>query len=207
MSATSEIKFAATDLASLQRVTPEMQQVMHALLVARNFTGYLALWSPRELSTVFLELASFLTDREFWPLLRQVWIVAETAHPDTSAWLPLFCSARSERHRLMTSRGRELLVRLPKMVTVFNAGGSTTNLAWTLDPKVAWRLATWSFGHCCRNPADITNPMARPTVAVGRCARKNVLAVFTEHGERTVIVDPSLVTLKPEHLWPRLGLS
>ena len=145
MSATTEFKFAANNLASLQRVTPETQQVMRAQLLARDFVGYLALWSPHELSAVFLELASFLTDREFWPLLRQVWIVTETTCPDTAAWLALFRAARSERHRLMTPRGRLLLTRLPRMVTIFTAGDRTANSWRGRSTVVAGRLATLVF--------------------------------------------------------------
>lgn len=183
-------------------VLDPLADLREAALKRRDFSGFLYLFPSHRRLEPFLALVPRLKGKEYWPLVRDVWISAEVTLPQRSLWLELFRARQPHREKLMSPQEHTLLAGLPDPVTIHRGCGQAVGapgLSWTLDPAMAER-----FAHLACGPRrHLLAPAWRgehPLVARATCPKSAVLAVFTERLESEVVVDPQALrdlTLRP----------
>jgi hypothetical protein len=93
---------------------------------------------PRRL-LYFFENMGRATDREYWTLLRELWIGAEFPNRDRQSWLRLFTSSRDERACLMEPEDYAAFYALPDPVRVYRGAEPryVRGMSWTVDEERA----------------------------------------------------------------------
>lgn len=167
----------------------------------RDFGGYLIMFGSHERFRPFLSIADRLSDKEYWPLLREVWTSVEVTQPDKKTWLRLFNSKRGFRELLMTPAEHKALAALPDEIEIWRGFGHAAGargISWTLDRNRAEFFAKYACGP--RRAFLSRKELGKvPLVANATCRKSNVLAHFLEREEAEIVVDPAnVVALKTE---------
>lgn len=116
-------------------------------------------------------------DDMFWQLLGSTWIQSEFNNTERETWLELFATQRPGQNFMMNSEEQELLLGLPKQVTLYRGTkdpNETTGMSWTLSPDVAEYFAGRfdTEGHILEREI--------PT--------KDIMSVFTRRDEQEVLL-------------------
>jgi hypothetical protein len=94
-------------------------------------------------ATALREIASAMTDEQYWGLVSEVWLDSVVQKPDL--WAKLWSSKRPRRDQVMLEDEHRLLAQLPTAVAIyFGYRGyrrTVDSLCWTLDPAVALDMA------------------------------------------------------------------
>lgn len=183
-------------------VTTEQLKAQH--LAAGDYDDYLMLFDSHERLRPLTEIAQRLTDVQYWQLLRETWMSAETTHRDRETWRALFTADRSAREQnLMDDEERAALEQLPAQVRIFRGCGNDEGIygmSWTLDREMAKEFAVYAHGlrrlALKEAPTDI-----KLTIAEGWCRKEQVLAHFTARCESEIVVSPENVTVTDAEQW------
>ncbi len=161
-------------------------------LEKRAFDDYLSFFGSHERFREFVMLRLFLKDEEYWPLLREVWIMNETSMPHLDLWCRLFRSKRSQRQLLMQPEEHAALAQMPDEVTIWRGAGQEAGirgLSWTLNEERARFFADYS---CGPRRGHLTPGWqgTKPMVAKAICRKNDILGYFTDREEAEIVVDP-----------------
>jgi len=116
--------------------------------------------------------AELLPDDRYWSLLGQVYGAQKFTHDSRDVIDTLFRADRPGRENLMEPDERDVLARLPDVLTVYrgysddNCEGFADGIAWTLDR----REAIW----CANSEHDSDNPR----VITGKVRKEDVWAYY-----------------------------
>lgn len=137
----------------------------------------------------FYEAAEFMDDETYWKLLGDIWIDSENIWQNEALWVEVLHSDRDERTSIMDEDDLKVHAELPADVEVYrgcNRDERIEGLSWTTDKEIARWFARRLYleGEC-----------DEPSVAVGRVARKNVIACFNGRNEKEVVALPEHVEL------------
>ncbi|HWA27543.1 MAG TPA: hypothetical protein VG734_17945 [Lacunisphaera sp.] len=180
-----------------------IQQARDEMLQEREYEIYLTTYDSHVRLDALVEILPRLNDREYWTLLRDVWISSEVTLPDKDKWLSLLRAKRPERDRLMVPSDRRFLARLPDVVTIYRGCGHVDGiygLSWTLDYERARFFAVYACGPRRR----VLSPQyhgTTPTIAKATCPKNDVLSYFSRRNEAEIVVDPTKIHLIDAREW------
>lgn len=144
----------------------------------------------------FINLIPQLSDKQFWSLLRDVWMHMEEVMPQLQTWLGWFRSKRPGREHLMTDDERAGLAAMPKAIKIWRGcghGSAARGMSWTTDTERAEFFADYS---CSGRRYFLTGQTGTtPTVVEATCRKADVLAFIGERQESEIVVDPKHVTV------------
>lgn len=127
---------------------------------------------------IFLEIASYLNDDQFWPCLHSLWTGFDKINH--TAYSELFIKRkRGWKSSYLSKEDQKLYNSLDDMITVYRGqnDGLFTGLSWTTDRNVAVEFA--------RGHRNIYN--SRPIVIEGLVDKKDIAGVYTERKESEII--------------------
>jgi len=129
--------------------------------------------------------------KDYWSLLKEVWIDAEFPGVNQEIWIQLFTRKYTNRRKMMNGKERRVLATLPKTdIDIFRGYYGEQyqeGISWTISYETAQWFAKRFAGD------DATK---EPLVAEAVCNKKDVLAYFNERDESEIIVDPSTITIR-----------
>jgi len=168
---------------------PELvnQKVLEAF-ANRDFDYYFASLSCADRPTKLVELASALTDPEFWHFVRKFWTANCIEHGWASAKLfHLLLSERGSRETLMKPHEHEILKSLPAALTIYRGCATKDRFlgfSWTLNEEIARKRAVALDGGW------------EGFVVRGECEKKDIVAFFQAGGlnEEEVVIKPENVS-------------
>jgi hypothetical protein len=140
----------------------------------------------------FKRYADKLSDAEYWETLAEVWMIVENLHRYKEDIPNLLKSSRPCRERMMTKEERAKLVSLPEKLTVYRGfmpGKNQRGWSWTLNKG----KAEWFARRFHRKGAK---------VAIGTCAKSDVIALLLGRDEDEIIIDPSKVKVTSPNCSP-----
>lgn len=180
-----------------------LEEARCEMLIEREYEIYLTTFDSHQRLAALMEILPRLNDREYWSLLRDVWISSEVTLPDKATWLHLLQADRGGRDNLMICSERRALARLPNTLTIYRGCGNEDGvygLSWTLDYERAKFFAAYACGPrrsvLCANFQGHT-----PTIAKATCAKVDVLAFIGRRNESEIVVDPVKVSLLHAREW------
>jgi hypothetical protein len=167
------------------------QKLRDERLHSGDYRGYLGTFDSHRRLRPFCDIIPLLSPKQYWPLLRDVWIMSEVSTSDGPIWLKLFRSKRPHRELLMTEVDRKYLAGRPDQIKVWRGFGCQAGkhgFSWTLDRSRAKFFAEYS---CGTRRQYLTNLGGKvPMIAEGVCPKSKVIAFFSERGESEIIVLP-----------------
>jgi hypothetical protein len=93
----------------------------------------------------FLEIQDNMNDKQYWPLLREIWIDSENIYPNRIDWWELLTSTRLKENLFMNAAERSAFSKLPEEIEVYRGTteeekeSSYLGFSWTLDKgRAAW---------------------------------------------------------------------
>lgn len=131
---------------------------------------------------IFRTVKPYLSDVEYWPLLRDVWDDSESVGMQRDIGR-LLRARRGGRKTMMTDNERTRLAVLPEVVTVYRGCRDHNRMGWSwaLDATRAhWFARRW---------------LRSGLLLCGRVARTAIVALFDGRKEDEVICDPRTVAL------------
>ena len=151
----------------------------------------------------FLFICRDIPAKEYWTLLREIWIDTEGPGVNQDIWLELFNRPYPKRRKMMTGKERRTLANEGRSGELNIYRGYVDGLdsedseyieedrdresgiSWTLDyNKAEWfarRFLSGGTGH--------------GVVAEAICKPKDVIAYFESRGEKEIVVDPSKIRI------------
>jgi hypothetical protein len=145
----------------------------------------------------FNEIATELTDEEYWRLLREIWTYAETIWRQNIRWLLALMGkagpvlkTRAHPELFMTPSEREVLEQLPETFTIYRGyvvGKNPDGFSWSLNKDIAERLSKNSKGS---NLFDMQLPNSEDETAVREktVQKKNIFAYTNARSEQEIIL-------------------
>lgn len=137
---------------------------------------------------VFLEISGELSDKDYWSLLRWVWIRHGGSIARSNAQERLLLCGRSCQNDLMTPGEQETFSKLPDIVEVFHGtslSSQSQGWSWSRDYNKAYGFARKHFHDGYK-------------VVRGKCERKDIIAYFSEYDEEEIVIHPDSVFEKNE---------
>lgn len=167
------------------------------LLKLSEFPHYILTFPERERFTAFQQLLPQLADKNYWELVREVWLMQETIYPNVTEWLGILSATRGDRHHLMSEDERAVLAAAPEEIIIWRGCGhedGKRGLSWTLNEAQAKFFAEYACGN--RRAHFTASGSKNPIVVSAVCRKADVLAYFDGREEAEVVVDPKNVSLR-----------
>lgn len=124
-----------------------------ACFEAQDWEGYIECVEVHSQPEWFAKDADLLPDDRYWFLLAGVYWAQKNTHDRRELFDRLFRADRSGRENLMSDEEREVLAKLPDVLTVYRGysdddyEGYAKGIAWTLDRRAAVWFANWNREH------------------------------------------------------------
>jgi hypothetical protein len=160
-----------------------------------NYDSYLRTFNEHEQLRPFLEIIPKLSPREYWQLLREVWISVDVMLPNKQIWLELLQWEWPGREHLMTDAERADLAAMPDEIKIWRGCGDQSavrGFSWTLDRERAVFFADYACGPR-RQWLGLSS--TKRILVEATCRKSDVLAYFTNRSESEIVVDPKHVTV------------
>jgi hypothetical protein len=179
---------------------PDVSAVMLAdaedALRKSDFARYLMWFEGHDRLSGFLQIEPLLSDRDYWPMLRDVWLHSEIMLPHKDIWLRLLLSERKNRELLMTEADNLKFAAMGDQLTIYRGFASERSkdgISWTLNLE----RAKWFSLYAGDPRRRFMGSWGRlPRVVSGACLKSNVLAFFSQREEEEVVIDPRSVRNK-----------
>ena len=183
-------------------VDPRTLDPRREALANKDWGHYLALHGHEEVLEAFVTLQDQLEGKEYWELLRDVWIRAEQIQP-RDVWAQLLTQHEGARTAIMTEEERAHLASLPEQITVYRGVGNPEHqqgFSWTLDRQRAeWfaqRFLDQPIAAMFRLTSFDPNHKAEPVLVTGVVSRKDVIAYLAQRDEQELVVLPEKVKVE-----------
>jgi hypothetical protein len=143
-----------------------------ALFEAHDYEGYINCIEVYSQPEWFAKDAHLLPDDRYWPLLSRIYQTQKYTHYYRDLFDCLFRADRPGRENLMEPEEREVLAKLPDVLTVYRGysdddeEGYAEGISWTLDRRQAVLRANWMHNH------------EYPRVITGKVRKEDVWAYF-----------------------------
>lgn len=174
-------------------VSPVMLADAEDALRKGDFARYLLWFEGHYRLSGFLQIEALLTDHDYWPMLRDVWLHSDIMLKNKDTWLRLLRSKRKDRQLLMTEADNIKFAAKGDPLTIyrgFASARSMDGISWTLDPE----RAKWFALYACDPRRRFMGARGRsPSVVSGTCLKSDVLAFFSQREEEEIVIDPSSV--------------
>jgi len=155
---------------------PERCALLHAMIdertakadacfEAQDWEGYINCIEVYSQAEWLAKDADLLPNDRYWSLLGRIYWCQKYTHYNRELFDDLFRADRPGREHVMTPEEREVLAKLPDVLTVYrgysddNDEGYAEGIAWTLDRRGAVWYANWVRQH--ENPRVITGKVRK----------------------------------------------
>jgi len=145
-----------------------------ALFEAHDYEGYINCIEIYSQPEWFAKFTDELSDDRYWSMLSRIYQCQRYTHYYRDLFDRLFRADRPGRENLMEPEEREVLAKLPDVLTVYRGysdddeWGYAEGISWTLDRREAVLRANWNHDH------------EYPRVITGKVRKEDVWAYF--HG-------------------------
>lgn len=113
---------------------------------SENYTKYVFLHERPYRLHAFLNISLYLTDKQYWTLLRDIWVDSENIWQNKQSWKNLLLSPRKNKSEFMNKEERKYLKSLPSNITVFRGydekKGDPEGFSYSLNPDIAKKFAS-----------------------------------------------------------------
>jgi len=141
------VPFFDTDAEALRlnRLLESKQRAVAEAMAANKWSTYIFLHERPWRVHAFLEIQDNMVDKQYWSLLREVWIDSENIYSNRIDWWELLTSSRRDRKLFMNPAERSAWKKLPDELEIYR--GTTEEerdshylgFSWTLDKgRAAW---------------------------------------------------------------------
>jgi len=117
-----------------------------------------------------------MDDATYWNVLGTLWKLGGTVYQQ-ELWMPLFCSKRKRRHKIMKSSERKEWRKLPKKMVGYRA----VNNAAEIDEAISWSLSR-------RVVEKLFTENGRRKIAEREFNKNNIIAYFNRRNEEEILV-------------------
>ena len=177
------------DNATINREYEQACERVERAISERNWGLYLGLHRRPYQLDAFMEIENehmaideYLTSREYWRFLAEIWIDLEFPWQQQDEWEEVLSDARPDRLLyMMDPEERDALSAMPERFTVWRGGRTWEGLSWTTDEeKARWFSKRFAVFH----PED--DKLWR-----GEVVKADVIAYLLGRGESEIVVLPS----------------
>ncbi len=138
---------------------------------------------------VFNSIKNHLSDREYWNLLRDVWVDHEFLCDKKYLIKKLLTSNRPGRKNIMKHQELKAFNRLSDNFLIYRGyeKGRGLGWSWTLNmDKAIWFASRWYQSD--RNDS-------KPRILMSKANKKDVIAYFLSRNEDEIVIDPHKVNI------------
>lgn len=134
----------------------------------------------------FQEVAEYLSDQQYWPLLSEIWTDSENIFQNAMQWWEMLSAPRARKAMFTPCADRAALKKLPAVLDIYRGTtavekhGHYLGFSWTLDKEKARWFATRLI-----KPSDGT-----PMIASAKVCKKYITGYMDGRGEKEIIVEP-----------------
>lgn len=164
-----------------------------ACFEAQDWEGYVNCIEVCMQPEWFAKDAALLPDDRYWSLLGQIYWCQKKTHDRHELFNELFRADRPGREHLMEPGEREVLVKLPDVLTVYRGytdddfEGYADGIAWTLDRRAAVWYANW------------VRESENPRVITGKFRKEDVWAY--SHGGDLLLPPEDVFEKRDRYAW------
>jgi len=162
------------------------KEMVDKALANRRWSEFVFLHERPYRIGAFQEIHPDMTDREYWPLLRDVWTDSENIFQNHIEWWEALTSPRQRRVLFTSSADRAVLKKLPETIHVYRGttqvemDGHYLGFSWTLsEEKAVW------FAKRFQRPSD-----GPPVIASADLLTKHAIGYIDGRGEQEIVVEP-----------------
>jgi hypothetical protein len=158
--------------ALIHKTIDERAAKADACFEAHDYEGYINCIEIYSQPEWFAKDADLLPNERYWPMLSRIYQAQKYTHYYRELFDRLFSADRPGREKLMEPQEREMLAKLPDVLTVYRGysdddyEGFAEGISWTLDRRVA----VWHAN--CNHQADY------PRVITGEVRKEDIWAFF-----------------------------
>lgn len=154
----------------------------------RNWAKLIWLHEPRYRGDALWQIASLMTDSQYWRMVAEVWINSEDRLLMQEVWTQLWSSSRPHREQAMTDYEHDALALLPESepgyITIYRGycdPSALYGMSWAVS-----RTQALEFAHL------YAGPQGTPLLAIGQVRKRDIKAHFVDRkpGEAEVVVLP-----------------
>lgn len=173
-----------SEILRLNRALKEKQKICQECLAGHNWAQYIWMHERPYRINAFLIIRENLSNKEYWSLLRDIWIDSENIYSNALEWWEMLSSPRTFRRRFTECEDRKRLKKMPDVLTIYRGtteierDGSYLGYSWTLDKK----KAEW-FAKRLLKPED-----GDPCVASATVKKEDVIGFLSGRGEQELVV-------------------
>ena len=151
----------------------------------------------------FLFICRDIPAKEYWTLLREIWIDTEGPGVNQDIWLELFNRPYPKRRKMMTGKERRTLANEGRSgeLNIYRGyvdGLDSEDSEYIEEDRDRESGISWTFDY---NKAEwfarifLSGGTGHGVVAEAICKPKDVIAYFESRGEKEIVVDPSKIRI------------
>lgn len=171
--------------ALVNRQYEQKKKAVEESFAEKNWNRYLVMHERPHRPTALADIASEMSDEDYWQNVGWVWSDSENIRELKFVWSLLLGSRRPKREQIMDEKDRLALANMPDELTIYRgcAIEDTQGLSWTLDRE----RAEW-FAERNHNLSDQDTEVKVATVQ-----KSDVIAYITRRNEEEIIVNPKSI--------------
>lgn len=177
-------------------------QKQAALLEAKKdkaWSSYIALHERPWRFDAFRHIEHNLSSREYWKLVRWVWMDCENVHQNFEGWRDVWLAEMANRKSVMNKAEADEFAKLGEVVEVYRGANTeehaSIGFSWTTDRERAIWFAQRYAGQG-----------VGAFIAHGVIAKQHAIALLLSRNENEIVVPPEAVTVVEVRRLPRRSL-
>lgn len=182
------VPFFETDseIVRLNKMLASKKKQCITALANHAYSQYIFLHERSYRVAAFFEIRENLDDKDYWPLLREVWSDSENIYENAMQWWELLSSPRRQRNLFTSCEDRSAYKKLPAELSIFRGthqretDGSYLGYSWTLSVE----RAVW-FATRLHRPSD-----GRPVIGTAKVPKNKIVGYIDSRGEQEIVVEP-----------------
>jgi len=178
-----------SEVRRLNTMLEEKQNQCERARAEHDHAAYIFLHERPYRIGAFMELRDEMYDRNYWPLLREVWTDSENIYQHAMDWWECLSSDRRKRRLFTSCEDRAILRSMPNELRIYRGTsqeetlGTYLGFSWTTDrDKALWFARRFN------------REGVAPTLASGYIKKCDALGYVNARGEKEVVALPRDIT-------------
>lgn len=155
---------------------------------AKEWHSYLYLHERPWRYDAFEKIRHQLSSRDYWKLVRSIWIDCENVHQNFEGWGDIWMAEMANRQTVMDASETAALLKLGEVVEVYRGANTeehaSIGYSWTTDRE---RAIWFARRYAVRGTGAF--------LAHGVVHKPHVIALFLSRNENEIVVPPEAVTV------------
>jgi len=176
----------ADEVTRLNKMLVTKKEQCDKALAAHEWSRFVFLHERPYRVEAFQEVQENLSDRDYWPLLREVWCDSENIFQNAMQWWEMLTTPRQRRTLFTPCEDRPALKKMPEMLHVYRGAqqiemhGHYLGYSWTLNrDKAEW------FATRLHRPSD-----GLAVIASADVLKEYIVGYINARGEQEIVVEP-----------------